>query len=116
MVGGSGPHDRKLRDRSIAQSSGEGHPLKQSAFNTVPACLDDEYAIANNFALILRNVGYAVTIAYDAESAVQIAELAPPELLITDFGLPGMNGVELALRIQKFIPECKIFFVTGRPE
>ncbi len=78
--------------------------------------VDDEYAIANNFAIILRNVGYEVTVAYDAESAVQIAELAPPELVITDFSLPGMDGVEFALRLKKLIPVCKLFFITGMPE
>ncbi|MGE5114682.1 MAG: response regulator [Acidobacteriaceae bacterium] len=78
--------------------------------------VDDDDAIANSFGSILRNVGYAVTVVYDAESALQIAELAPPELVITDFRLPGMNGVELALRLQKLIADCKLFFVTGQPD
>jgi DNA-binding NtrC family response regulator len=78
--------------------------------------VDDDAAIANGFGSILRNVGYAVTVVYDAESALQIAELAPPELVIADFRLPGMNGVELALRLKKLIAGCKLFFVTGEPE
>ncbi len=88
--------------------------------NTAPApyifLVDDEHPLADTLALILRNDGYAVTVAYDAESAIEIAQLAPPQLLVTDIGLPGMNGIEFAFRVQELIPDCKAILITGLPE
>lgn len=78
--------------------------------------VDDERLLADTLAVIFRANGYAVTVAYDAASAIEIAELAPPQLLITDFGLPDMNGVELALRVQELTAECNVILVTGMPD
>ncbi len=78
--------------------------------------VDDERLIADTLGLIFRHHGYAVAVAYDAESAIEIAELAPPDVVIADFALPGMNGVELAFRLQALIPNCGILLVSGHPD
>jgi len=78
--------------------------------------VDDEHVIADMLGIALRRAGYGVTVVYDAESALEIAELAPPEVVITDVGLPRMNGVDLAFCLQELIPDCKTVFVTGIPE
>lgn len=63
----------------------------------------------------LRKFGYRVSVASSAEEALALAgELdAPPELLITDVVMPGMNGRELweALR-QRFGP-LEVIFISG---
>ncbi len=78
--------------------------------------VDDEAVIADTLGAIFRNHGYAVAVTYDAESAIEVAELAPPELVITDFVLPRMNGVELAFCLQDSIPDCRICLISGQPE
>ncbi len=78
--------------------------------------VDDARALADTLAGILRHEGYAVTVAYDAESALGIAQLAPPQLLVTDVCLPRMNGVELAFHVQALIPDCKVVLVTASPD
>src|SRR5581483_436084 len=78
--------------------------------------VDDEPLIADTLGLIFRNQGYAVATSYDAESAIEIAELAPPQVVITDFVLPGMNGVELAFFLRDLIPDCRIVLISGNPE
>ncbi len=78
--------------------------------------VEDEHAIADSLGTIFRRAGYAVAVAYDAESALEMAELAPPELVVADVGLPGMNGVDLALQLQESVLGCRIIFVTGVPE
>ena len=94
-----------------------------AAFHTKPATpapyllvVDDERVLADSLALIFRQEGYAVTVAYDAESAFEIAKLAPPQVLVTDVALPGMNGVDLAFLLQESISDCNIILVTGSPE
>ena len=58
---------------------------------------DDESRIADTLATILRNFGYEASVAYDAPSAISQCEPFNPELVITDFVMPGMNGVEMAI-------------------
>jgi len=50
--------------------------------------------------------------ASDGLEAVQKAEELQPDLMMLDIGLPTLNGIEVARRIRKLSPECKILFVS----
>lgn len=76
--------------------------------------VDDESVIADTIAEILSMSGFASTAAYDGDGALKTALLTPPELLITDVVLPGMNGVELAITIKRIYPDCKILLFSGQ--
>jgi CheY-like chemotaxis protein len=76
--------------------------------------VDDESAIADTIAKILTLSGYSAMATYDGDSALETALLTPPELLITDVVLPGMNGVELAITIKRVFPDCKILLFSGQ--
>lgn len=75
--------------------------------------VDDEPAIADTISKILCLGGYEASAVYDANSALQWALLTPPQLLITDVILPGMNGVELAITIKRVFPDCRIMLFSG---
>lgn len=75
--------------------------------------VDDESSIADTLAEILSRSGYAAVPSYDAESALEAALLTPPEILITDVVLPGMSGIDLALRVKRIFPDCKIILFSG---
>ncbi len=70
----------------ILQARLASHTLAPAPYVLV---VEDEHVIADTLAVILRGAGYGVAVAYDAESAIEIAELAPPQLLVSDFALPG---------------------------
>ena len=76
--------------------------------------VDDESAIADTIAKILTLSGYPAIAAYDGNDALETALLKPPELLITDVALPGMNGIELAVTIKRIFPDCKILLFSGQ--
>jgi len=76
--------------------------------------VDDESAIADTLAEILSRNGYAALPAYDGSAALEIALLTPPELLIADVVLPGMDGVELAITIRRIFPDCKVLLFSGQ--
>lgn len=62
---------------------------------------DDESHILNVVSLKLRNAGFEVITACDGGSALEKAQQERPALLITDFHMPVMSGVEVCLRLQE---------------
>ena len=49
----------------------------------------------------------------DGQEAVHRAEELQPDLILLDIGLPKLNGLEAASRIQRVAPSSKIIFVTS---
>jgi CheY-like chemotaxis protein len=52
-------------------------------------------------ATILRLEGYQVQVAYDGETALGLIRRFRPEAVLSDIGLPGIDGHELARRIRQ---------------
>lgn len=76
--------------------------------------VDDERVIADTLSIILKQSGFSVLTAYDGESALELATLVTPQLLLSDVMLgPGINGAELALEITKATPGCKVLLFSG---
>lgn len=66
---------------------------------------------------VLEELDYQVQEACDAQQALQIlAADAEIDLLLTDIGLPGMNGQELAVAARKRHPQLKVLFASGYAE
>lgn len=53
-----------------------------------------------------------VSEASDGLEAVRRAKELNPDLIVMDIGLPGINGIEAARRMQKLAPRSKIVFLT----
>jgi DNA-binding NarL/FixJ family response regulator len=53
-----------------------------------------------------------VSEAADGAEAVEKAQELHPDLILLDIGLPTLNGIEAARKIQKLSPESKILFVS----
>jgi DNA-binding NtrC family response regulator len=75
--------------------------------------VDDEPMIADTMSLILRRSGYEAVSVYDAEAALDFVLSKPPQMVISDVSLPGMNGIELGLAIRRIYPECKVVLSSG---
>ncbi|GIU87194.1 MAG: hypothetical protein KatS3mg009_1709 [Acidimicrobiia bacterium] len=65
------------------------------------AVIEDERAIAAAVAARLRSEGYAVEIAADGPSGVELVERLRPDLVVLDLMLPGLDGLEVCRRIQR---------------
>ena len=63
--------------------------------------VDDDRYIVEMVAELLSSEGYTVRKAYDGLSALQEAELTPPDLVLSDVAMPRLNGVALAERLRE---------------
>jgi DNA-binding response OmpR family regulator len=65
------------------------------------AIIEDEAPIAAAVAARLRSEGYAVEIANDGPSGVELCDRARPDLVILDLMIPGLDGLEVCKQIQR---------------
>ena len=86
------------------------HPGAQPSILVV----DDEERIADTLVLILKTKNYVAEAAYEAASALEICNQRPPDLVISDVVMPGMNGVEMAVIIRSRFPNCRILLFSGQ--
>lgn len=80
--------------------------------------VEDEQDLADLLAYNLKKAGFLPQILHDGVSAVQTARAAPPDLIILDVMLPGLNGVEVARQLRTD-PRCRqvpIVMLTARAE
>ena len=77
--------------------------------------VEDEPAISENLAALLRLRGHTVDIAVDGAEAVEAARKRPPELVLLDVMLPRMSGFDVCrqLRADAKSAKAKIIMVTG---
>jgi DNA-binding response OmpR family regulator len=68
---------------------------------TAVLVVDDNQDLAENIAEILGLRGFAATIAGSAEEALPKALPVGPDLLVTDFRLPGIDGAELVRQVRE---------------
>ncbi|MGC2163208.1 MAG: response regulator [Silvibacterium sp.] len=89
-----------------------GRPTER--YRPVVLVVDDEHVIADTLAAILSINGFAPLVAYNGKSALEIANVIPPELLISDVVMPGMSGIELAIALVETLPACKVLLFSGQ--
>ena len=74
---------------------------------------DDDALMRRSLAFSLEQAGYRVSSAASGEEALAVAAQDPPDLMLLDIGLPGMDGLEVLrqLRQEQDIP---VIFLTAR--
>ena len=77
--------------------------------------IDDESHVRAFMRLLLREVGIEECWeAADGASAVQVAQLHKPELVLLDINLPGLNGLQVLAQLKQFDPELPVVMVTSQ--
>jgi two-component system, OmpR family, alkaline phosphatase synthesis response regulator PhoP len=69
---------------------------------------DDESHILHVVSLKLRNAGYDVVTASDGQEALEMAQSERPDLLITDYHMPQLSGLELCQKLKQDPTTAKI--------
>jgi len=79
--------------------------------------VEDDPAVRVLVSAVLKELGYAFVEAGDADTALPIIESDQRiDLLISDVGLPGMNGRQMAEIGRQIRPQLKVLFITGYAE
>lgn len=76
--------------------------------------IEDEKGIANFLHDGLTEEYFAVDIAYDGKSGLQMAHSNEYDLLLIDWMLPGLSGIEIVRDIRKKNPSIPVIFLTAR--
>ena len=76
--------------------------------------VDDEQTLANTTIEILNMSGFCAFVAYDGQTALELAAKFHPDILFTDVVMPEMNGMELAVAISRLLPETQILLISGQ--
>lgn len=81
----------------------------------VVAIVDDDPRLLESLEDLLESAGYAAH-SFSSAGSLLISGLSSVDLLITDIGMPGMDGFELRDWVKKVRPELPVFLITGRHE
>lgn len=77
--------------------------------------VDDDQSLRDLLRLHLSSAGYEVTTACDGIEAGYAVLKSPPDLIISDIGMPYMDGYEFiaALKSDKTLPPIPVIFLTS---
>lgn len=77
--------------------------------------VDDEQSLAKVVASYLERDGYQVSCVFDGPSAVAEARRQPPDVVVLDLGLPGLDGIEVCRQLRTFT-DCYVVMLTARTD
>ena len=75
--------------------------------------IDDDDLLRRSLTFTLEQAGYRVSAAGSAEEGLTLADADPPDLVLLDIGLPGMDGLEALRRLHQ-TRDLPVIFLTAR--
>ena len=92
----------------------ESRPPVRAPRQATILLVDDEELVRMGTAEMLSDLGYTVVEANSAAEALRLLRSRePPDLMITDYLMPGMNGAELIELANPLAPAMKLMLITG---
>ena len=87
-----------------------------NAKSLVVAVVDDDQRVTESLENLLESAGYTVRAFSSAQTLLASSALPKIDCLITDIGMPGMDGFELQRRMGEMRPDLPVIMITGRQE
>ena len=75
--------------------------------------IEDNAAMREGLEQVARRQGHEVKSFERAEAALQALATAPADLILSDYRLPGMNGLELLEKVKALRPACEVMVMTA---
>ncbi|RZK97081.1 MAG: response regulator, partial [Methylobacterium sp.] len=108
----------RYRGEAAAEGTGPGiaAALRAERGETV-LVVEDDPVVRDLIVEVLAELGYAALEASDGPTGLRMVESrARIDLMVSDVGLPGLNGRQLADRARLVRPGLKVLFITGYAE
>ena len=84
--------------------------------NATILLVEDEERLARFIELELSSKGYTITVAHDGFTGLTMARESPPDLLILDWMMPGMTGLEVCRRLRATGSKVPVILLTAKDE
>ena len=78
--------------------------------------VDDEDGIQLLYREEFEEEGYEVVSAYNGEEALEKFSQEPPDVVILDINMPGMNGIEVLRRMKELSPDLPVILSSAYQE
>ena len=78
--------------------------------------VDDDPDALECLQILLDEEGYAVQTAHSSHEALKIIQSFSPEIVLSDYMMPGMCGVELLHKIKEHVPTVVPILITGHAD
>ena len=78
--------------------------------------VDDDSLVLMNTAAMLEDLGHRALTADSADAALVILEQEPVDLVLTDYSMPGVTGIQLAQAVRARRPDLPVILATGYAE
>jgi FixJ family two-component response regulator len=82
----------------------------------VIAVVEDDPHVLEALGNLLKSAGYTVVAFNSAEALLANCTIGDFDCLISDIGLPGMNGIDLQTEIGRKAPDLPVILITGRDD
>ena len=96
---------------ALADAPAAAFPVLQAPLSLL--VVDDEDLVRQTLTTLLRTAGYSVVEAADGASALAALATTHVDVALTDLGMPGMSGWELARRLKGQSPGLPVILLTG---
>lgn len=75
--------------------------------------VDDDASVADTVTMVLRQAGFEVSTFNSALCAARDTRRSAPNVVVTDYSMPHINGLVLAAWLRENCPACKVVMLTG---
>jgi len=109
--------DALIRRGRVAEERVELSSFAQPAARPAHSVLvvDDEKVVCNSCQKILSKEGYKVDVALSAQEALKKFRSSGFDVVIADWKMPEIDGIEIARKIKKENPGTVVIMITGYP-
>lgn len=78
--------------------------------------VDDERHLCNGLRRVLEKEGYEVSTAQDGLTALGMVDERPPDVILLDLMMPGLDGREVCRRVREVAPAIQVIYFTAKAE
>jgi two-component system CheB/CheR fusion protein len=89
------------RERAVESKPGDGKSPARNQRKPRALVVDDAPDVTEMLAMFLQHAGYEPVMAFNAIEALNAARTGEFDVIVSDIGMPGMNGYELAVALRE---------------